>query len=217
MVKFTSGNRKLNALALHLGLKKSQVVCADLPAGFSCPKADICKTYANKETGKMIRVGRIKCYAAKTEVFAPSVRRLRWENYDKFLSCGDNVDMMVSLILQAIMPSVKIVRIHSSGDFFSLAYFQAWIEVARLKTDILFFGYTKSLDYAKTARPSNFALNYSFGSKDDDRWTSDVPTCFIRETPEQYTDILTSCATHEKAHEDYYAIFNGETFAIGVH
>lgn len=71
----------------------------NLPAGWSCPHADICLTKADKNTGKLVKkpdtqsVGTIPlipksdteaepyiCYAARAERY-PNVRDSRWHNY----------------------------------------------------------------------------------------------------------------------------------------
>ena len=52
-LSFSKGNRKLNELATDLGLKKSQVISFDLPAGHTCPMASECLSKADKITGKI--------------------------------------------------------------------------------------------------------------------------------------------------------------------
>ena len=69
MLKFSTGNRKINDLAKDLGLSKKEVVAFDLPAGYTCPAADICKSQANRENGKITdgENCQFRCYAASTE------------------------------------------------------------------------------------------------------------------------------------------------------
>lgn len=43
-----------------------------------------------------------------------------------------------------ISPSVKIFRLHVSGDFFSAPYIRAWIRLVRMHPDVKFWGYTRS-------------------------------------------------------------------------
>jgi hypothetical protein len=40
--------------------------------------------------------------------------------------------------------SIKIVRIHVSGDFYSAAYVQKWIEIAQACPHVVFYAYTRS-------------------------------------------------------------------------
>lgn len=210
---------KLNAMAKNMGLKQAQVISFDLPAGWTCPKADICKTFMSKDGKKMSKVGRITCYASKAEGYSPSARRLRWHNFDALKVCK-SVPEMIALINSSLPERVRIVRLHSSGDFFSKMYFQAWVEVARKNPEITFFGYTKILNYALADMPDNMRLQYSFGSKDDDRMlalTVKPATCFIGEIENQYPEYKTLCGTHEQAHEDFIAIFKRESFVLSIH
>lgn len=214
MVKFSFHNAKINALAKHLGLRKNQVVSFDLPAGYSCPKANICKTFCNPVTGKMIRVGAVMCYAAKVECYAPSCRRMRWMNYTA-LKDNDKYGMMFELS-NALPATTRIVRIHSSGDFFSKDYFTAWLDFTACRPEITFYGYTKILEYAIAEKPENFHLVYSYGSLDDGMHNSNVPTCYIQEYENQYPYPVV-CGSHDASHEDYFAILNKQTFVLNIH
>jgi len=218
MVKYSFSNSKMNKLARHFGYTLKQVPCFDLPAGWSCGKADICSSFADEKTGKLKRVGRILCYAAKGETFSPSARALRWNNYNKLLACGRDVSAILNLLVEAFPKKVKIVRYHSSGDFYCKEYFLAWMELAKLYPDVVFFGYTKYLEYATWSdKPSNFYVQYSWGSKDDGDWNPSIPTCYVRETNDQYPNIKVVCSSEELGWEDYPAIVKGETFVIDKH
>jgi hypothetical protein len=224
MLKFSKGNSKLNELAQHLGLKKTQVVGFDLPAGYTCGKAGICKTYANKNTGKLRRVGPVLCYAAKGEGYLPSVRALRWSNFNALLACGKDIPAMVSILAEAIdnLKNPKVIRFHSSGDFYCKEYFTAWVEVAKLYPNIQIFGYTKFLDYAVADVPDNMRVQYSFGSVDDIAYLEKskgmiIPTCFIEEYDGQYPNIGKVCTTKDLGFEDFSAIQKRLSFAIPIH
>lgn len=220
-LKFAVRNSKLNKLAKYLGLHYNQVVSFDLPAGWSCPKANICKTFSDRERGNLTKKGRVTCYAAKGEAFAPSVRRLRWSNFDLIKSNGRDVSKIAEMILTDLPNKVKIVRIHSSGDLFWREYFEAWCKVAAARPEIIFFGYTKHLDYSLSDLiPQNMFLQYSYGSKDDSRY--DVlevkpPTCFIGENDGDYPNIRVVCGSDDTSHEDYLAILNKQSFVILAH
>ena len=141
-----------------------------LPAGYTCPFASACKTKVprnrNKIDGKLVQdMGDIRCYAASEEARYPSAQNVRWKNkdlLDKFDESGK-----VELILKSLKyfeqshGKITLFRIHESGDFYDLEYFDAWLEVARLRPDILFYAYTKSLPFwikRKTTIPNNFKL-----------------------------------------------------------
>ena len=220
MVKFSSHNHKINLLARFMGIPQCRVLSFDIPAAYSCRKADICRTYAHKVTGKLQRVGRVLCYAAKQECYLPSVRNLRWWNYNQLLACGSDVNLLYELISISLPARTSAVRIHSSGDFYSKEYFTAWCFVARMNPNIEFYGYTKELDYVLAPKSDNFSLVYSFGGEDDTRFLAlpafACPACFIEEYDNQYPNYRLICGKGGE-HEDFYAIQNNETFVLKIH
>ena len=142
-----------------------------LPSGYTCPGACMCLTKADRLTGK-IKDGpeaTVRCFSASQEAVYPIVRKLRWHNMDRLKQAGGEKGL-VHLILQSLPDNAKVVRIHVAGDFFSQAYFNAWVTVAQSKPDVIFYAYTKSIPFwlnAATQVPSNLKLNASLGSRFD--------------------------------------------------
>lgn len=171
LVKYSNGNRKLNSLAKYLNMPKSGVYSYDLPAGHSCPAADICQTMADRNTGKVTKGknNKVFCYAVKSESPYPSVRKMRWGNFDAVKALINDPESIAQMLLDAFPKKAKVIRVHSSGDFFHKNYFTAWQYVAMEKQDVQFFGYSKMLpfiiDAGKTL--SNFNFAYSVGGKAD--------------------------------------------------
>lgn len=217
MLKFSTGNSKINKLAKYLGLSNKQVVCFDLPAGHTCPCASLCKSTADRVTGKITdgENCQFRCYAASNEAVFKSARALRWHNYDELVACS-SVDSIASLILASIPNAVKVVRIHSSGDFFSKKYFQAWVKVAIARPDVKFFGYTKVLPYVNFAKPDNFRLVYSFGGVLDNKVTSE-PVAYVVNTvaDAESKSLQVSCQTNPS--DDYDFVMAGQSFALVLH
>lgn len=163
-------------------LDKLQAVSFELPAGYTCPFADICKSIANRhgkefgKTGKKIKdYGEYRCFAASQEAQYPGLRNKRWRNLDLLKQAGGAKEQ-AELILRSLKyfeqtkRPIGIFRIHSSGDFFDQPYFDAWLNVIKHRTDILFYAYTKSLPYWKERMgeiPKNFNLIASEGGKND--------------------------------------------------
>ena len=54
---------------------------------------------------------------------------------------------MVAVLERTLPRNAAIVRQHVGGDFFNLMYFLAWLEMAKRNPHILFYAYTKSLNY----------------------------------------------------------------------
>lgn len=215
-LKLSYGNSKLHKLAEYLGIAKKSVVSFDLPAGYTCPMASLCKSYANRETGK-ITDGKdmiFRCYAASGEAAFKNARLLRWHNFD-LLKVLD-FDGMVSLIENSLTNKIEVVRIHSSGDFFSLDYFNAWVRVAKNHPEIKFFGYTKVLPYVSAVKPDNFKLVYSYGGKLDNDLKNE-PVAYVVNT---VTDAIAKglkVACLDNPSDDYDYVMGGRTFALTLH
>jgi hypothetical protein len=151
-----------------------------LPAGYTCPFADICKTLTPKDRKKIDnkliqRYGEISCYAAGEEARYPPTQNARWRNYDllKKMDYQGKVDLILKSLkyYEQNEGLITLFRIHGSGDFYSLEYFDVWAEVARQRPDIIFYAYTKSLPFwiiRKYDLPDNLKLVASIGGKRDE-------------------------------------------------
>jgi hypothetical protein len=206
LLKFQQGNAKLG----------KNIYTFSLPAGHSCPFANDCLSKADKLTGKLTDGPntQFRCFAASAEAVYPNVRLARWHNFDllKKLSTVE----ATNLILQSLPKKANIVRIHVSGDFFNESYFLAWLQVAKLKPEVLFYAYTKSLiywvNYIKDI-PSNLVLNASEGGKLDAQ---------ISEHGLKFAKVVYSPEEAEKLglsidHTDEAAYKTKESFALLIH
>lgn len=167
LLKLTKGNAKLT----------KQTLIFSLPAGYTCPAARVCKTFCTqKNDGRYTIKGNTNnalfwCYAAGEEVRFPNVRKLRRRNYTLLRNLKTK-DEIVKLITRSLLLHTDFdkVRIHESGDFYSEAYFLAWAHIARENPEILFYAYTKSLDYwvrHMNEVPDNLILTASYGGVHD--------------------------------------------------
>jgi hypothetical protein len=63
------------------------------------------------------------------------------------------------------------VRIHDAGDFMSDEYLMAWLHIATVTPDVLFYAYTKEVSrfrrLVEGQAPVNFRWLYSLGGKED--------------------------------------------------
>jgi hypothetical protein len=124
----------------------------------------------DRETGR-VQDGphtEFRCFAASDEQIRPSVRKARWHNFE--LLRGLSKKDTVKLLLASLSPFAGVVRIHVSGDFFSQAYFDAWLEVARQRPNTRFYAYTKALPYWVRRMgeiPANLVLTASIGGTHD--------------------------------------------------
>lgn len=162
-LKFGKGNAKLGKNIHHMSVL----------SGWACPAAKLCKSRAtiNSEGKKKIEDGpdtEFRCFSASQEVLYPAVYAQRLANFNMLRQLrGKN---MVLLINRSLPTDAKVVRIHVGGDFFSQRYFDAWMAVAELNPNILFYAYTKSLNFwikRKDTIPKNMKLTASRGGKFD--------------------------------------------------
>ena len=142
-----------------------------LPAGYTCPAAKLCLSKADRVTGKIKdgKYNEFRCFMASIEAYRPQLREMLWENLN-ILRVLD-MEGMVSVLYDAL-PDTDIVRIGVDGDFFNQAYFDAWVQVARLRPDVTFYAYTKSLNFWEHALkyggiPDNLKLTASYGGNYD--------------------------------------------------
>lgn len=216
MLKLSYHNSKIHKLSSLIGLKKSELASFDLPAGWSCPMADMCLSKADKITGKITdgKNSQFRCYAASLESAFTSTRKAHWHNFE--ILRGKSTEQMVELILESIPSSVKVMRVHSSGDFFNRDYFNAWVAVARQLPNVVFFGYTKILPYVNADKSDNFRLVYSYGGKLDHLVTNE-PVAYVVNT---IADGLArgfdlACQIHPA--DDFNFIMSGKSFALALH
>ncbi len=223
-VTFTLANSKLMQLAKHYGLNKTQVVQLDLPAGFTCPAAHLCAMYADRNTGIQHsgKYTQFKCYASKAESAFPTVRILRWKNYEILENArrSRGVLGMVEALEAGLPKTARIIRIHSSGDIYCKEYWQALKILASNHPHLSFFGYSKVMAYVTDPdKPANLHMVYSFGGRQDSQLTPDVPVCRVvtsyAEAQSLGLDVI--CDNSESDYQDYDYIVQGRSFALLVH
>ena len=182
MIKISDGNSKLRKtggkVKLHLAehgslngfvprSKAYRVVSFNIPAGgyemedkayTTCPGAGACLAL---------------CYARQGTFLFKGSKRVRIDNHQLLLTtyATSGLDGVVDILdhaVKSMSKRVAVVRLHDSGDFFKKWYVEAWMEVIKRNTDILFYAYTKSFPMFKgMAIPDNFRVTYSFGGKFD--------------------------------------------------
>jgi len=221
VLKFSTGNGKL----------KNRLIFS-LPAGYSCPHAGVCKTFADRTTGAITDLPQytgvtaehdFRCFAAMAEV-RPNVRDARWYNWDllrETIHSNGNQAMLVrdlihlSLLMQ---PPKKLIRVHESGDFWTENYMKAWFLVAQARPEQKFYAYTKSLGMwlaLKDCIPPNFYLTASFGGTLD-YLIPKHPDVFQRVAHVVYTEEQAAEIGLEIDHDDSHCL-GDKPFALLVH
>ncbi len=145
-----------------------------LPSGHSCPGALLCKASADRDTGRVTdgKHATLRCYQTSLEAAYSTLRARNWRNFD-LVRAARTTPAIRELILESLPPEHKwdTMRIHIGGDFYNLAYFKAWVEVAEKFPNKKFYAYTTSghlfqpfLDGGGVL-PENFLLTGSMAGK----------------------------------------------------
>ena len=206
---FSRGNAKLDKSTLTFSL----------PAGHACPFAKDCRSCVHRETGK-IQDGphaKIRCYATTAEALFRNIRESRWNNFE-LLKAAKTTPGMVALIETELKrrKAAKMVRIHQSGDFFNLAYFDAWLEVARRFPHLIFYGYTKALPFWAKRRdciPANMQLTASEGGTHDHL----IKLLKLRSAKVVFSEQAAADLGLEIDHDDTHCWKSKKSFAILLH
>ena len=214
---FSKGNAKLNKNTLIF----------NLPAGKTCPGAMLCKSFAVVDDNGKRRIQdgehtQFRCFAASSEVQYDGAFYNRANNLAtvvEYLQIGvDYAAEQISVALNHFKTrNTELVRIHESGDFFSIAYLQAWIKVAQMNPNLKFYCYSKSLhmflEVGITNLPENFYLTASYGGKFDHLIDQGF---FTRYSKVFMTEDDANSAGLEVDHDDSHCFYN-KPFALLVH
>jgi len=220
-LKFGDPNAKLKKMIKKVGLVLKTFT---LPAGHTCPAAKDCFSRADRETGKVTDGPDtvFRCFMASAEARSPSLRKLVWHNLElikealkRDAQAGfENMPHTSQLINKSLPEKFDIMRVHVGGDYFNKEYLQAWIEVAKLNPDKVFYSYSKSLHLFKQfALPENLVLTASRGGKHDDLidlhgWKEALVVYSEEEAAERGLEI---------DHDDTHAAFGEDNFALLIH
>ena len=200
---------------------KGKAYVFSLPASYSCPMAELCNSRAvEQEDGKWkIEDGKkmqFRCFAASQEVLYTNTRNQRWHNFNLLRDCKNSAEKMKELILKSLPKKFDIIRVHDSGDYFSKNYMKAWVEVAKLNPDKIFYSYTKSLNFwvdLIDEIPTNLKLNASKGGKLD----SYIEKYNLKFVEVVFTEEQANIKQLMLDHSDSLAYSQDKSFAILLH
>lgn len=129
-----------------------------LPAQKTCPFKGECSRFCYASSGNYTCPEPVACYARN---FEASKR-------------ADFVQVMTSQITHAINLDSKRglptgIRLHDTGDLYSLSYLLKWVKIAQNLPGVLIYGYTKSHPFFNDlSLPENLFFIPSEGGKRDD-------------------------------------------------
>lgn len=207
LLKFSYENAKLKGIHTFA-----------LVAGDTCPGADKCMARVRivNEKRAVIRGedAEFTCYWASLEAIFPSLHRRNLHNLNLLKLCKTMKEMAI-LINKSLPYGAKIVRIHPGGDFFSEAYFVAWINVAINNPSVVFYAYTKSIHFWRRHMkqiPSNFKLIASVGGKYDRLITKSMKRAYVVFSPEEADKLGLPIDT-----DDSHAYSGDNSFCLLLH
>ena len=103
------------------------------------------------------------CYAASEERRWPTVSKARQMRYEAALQ--PDFAFRIKSEISSLRTKPTMFRVHSSGEFFSQPYVNAWHSIASAFPDITFFAYTKrksTFNFESLEALPNFILIDSF-------------------------------------------------------
>jgi hypothetical protein len=152
----------MNLLTQNAKLKKTSIENKMRVMNFSLPAY---KTITGKTVCPFAKDCIKYCYAQKGNYKYPSVIKGLNNRYELSKTADFVPQMNATIILQR----PTHVRIHDSGDFYSIAYLLKWVDIANTNKDIIFYAYTKSIKFFKGVIniPKNLKIIFSEGSKKD--------------------------------------------------
>ena len=168
-------NTKLKKTSKALGLR---VFNFGIPAyksssgKLTCPMADECVKF---------------CYAKKGAYIWSNVKPAFEKRYQ--LSKTDNFIEAMNTEIRKKKPDY--VRVHDSGDYYSRAYLNKWIEVAKANPHVRFYSYTNMIRMMlNVSLPSNYDIIFSDSGKQKN---------LIDEVKHRHTKIFTSSSDLDNA------------------
>lgn len=145
-----------NYLSTNDKLKRDGIYSFGIPAYKAADGSITCPGALNCIKGCYARTGR---YRMPNVIKAQEAR----------LELTKDPEMFIAVLDTEIRKKrVKIVRIHDSGDFYSLEYLKAWFAVMQLNSTVRFYAYTKNIPLFQGLKlPANFTCIFSEGGRFD--------------------------------------------------
>lgn len=211
-------------------LKHMHVVTYNLPAGYTCPGAGVCRQWVHKHrkefpgTDSILKKAddaKFYCFAARLEHIRKNYQAMGWRNFD-LLRAAKSKDQIVEILIRSIKVweekngPIKVFRLSEGGDIFSQDFFDAWINVANMRSDILFYGYTTSIHFWEpnvSRMPKNLRMTASLGGEHDEI----VHKHGLRNSVVAYSLDHAKKLGRPVDIDDSYAAFGDKDFALLVH
>lgn len=116
------------------------------------------------------------CYAQQGRYLFSNVKNAYEWRYEQSLRY-DFADLIGKEIRVKVKTAKRqgkqvVIRVHDSGDFYSMRYTEKWFQIAQLNPEVIFYAYTKMIPLFNLLKkqnkiPSNFRIIYSEGGLAD--------------------------------------------------
>lgn len=216
---FGRANSKLIKLQTKTGKK---LYTFSLLSGHTCLFAKDCRAQVDIIDGKRKLTDgphlKFRCFSASQEAVYSGVYNSRKKNTELIKDCGNIVGTMRDLINSSIPKNAEIIRTHVSGDYMTLNYLLAWLEVAKLNPNIHFYSYTKAVPLYLKARekigiPKNFMFTMSRGGTHDFLIDSEnLKEAIVVNSKQEAKDLGLKIDT-----TDYLAAYSKKSFSLLLH
>lgn len=165
----------MNLLTQNKKLKNTSLINRARILNFSLPAY---KTQNNKVVCPFAKDCVKYCYAQKGNYRYPSVKKGLNNRYE----LSKKEEFVTIMNANILLERPTHVRIHDSGDFYSVKYLNKWIQIANDNKEVIFYAYTKSIPFFKTTKemntnfllPKNLIIIFSEGSKKDNLINTDT-------------------------------------------
>jgi Gene product 88 len=108
------------------------------------------------------------CYARRGTYTWPAVLAKHQANLQFYLDDPTRFEAALLAELAAPKFTGAWIRIHDSGDFWSLPYLQMWLRVCRIRPDVNYYTYTKEIalfrEHVEPDPPDNFLWSTALGA-----------------------------------------------------
>lgn len=161
----------INLLTQNSKMKKTSLKNNAKIFNFSIPAY---KTKSGKVTCPFAAACVKYCYAQKGNYTRyPIVQEVQEKKYE--ISKQNNFNSLMNAEIKK--KKATHIRIHDSGDFYSVKYLQKWVQIAEYNKEVIFYAYTKSIkffvndlfpDTDTLLLPDNMKIIFSEGSKTDE-------------------------------------------------
>tara|TARA_R110001606_G_scaffold374683_1_gene532607 strand:+ start:1057 stop:1659 length:603 start_codon:yes stop_codon:yes gene_type:complete len=154
----------MNLLTQNSKMKKTSLKNNAKIFNFSIPAY---KTKSGKVTCPFAAACVKYCYAQKGNYTRfPIVQELMEKKYE--ISKQNNFNSLMNEEIKK--KKATHIRIHDSGDFYSIKYLAKWIQIAEYNKEVIFYAYTKSIKFFVDGLllPPNMKIIFSEGSKHDE-------------------------------------------------